>query len=183
MNPPCLRSDDAVPSLILWRLSPRVDDCSHTSCDLAWRTCCSFLCPHGPGLYGRGQATRICTGYLCCKIFLPSMIWVSCIFQSLLYRRRLVIERVMVRTQVWMCVKYLVHAQYMPVTVGVWWLSRILLFQHESLWGLFQEREGRGCHRPPGAGCCCPDSREVDPENLGAKVVLDQGSVADETVV
>lgn len=24
---------------------------------------------------------------------------------------------------------------------------------------------------------------EVDPENLGAKVVLDQGSVADETVV
>lgn len=151
MNPPCLKSDDAVPSLILWWLSPRVDDCCHTSCDLAWRTCCSSLCPHGPGLYGRGQATRICTGYLRCKIFLPSMIWVSCIFQSLLYRRRLVIERVTVRTQVWMCVKYLVHAQYMPVTVGVWWLSRILFIPTWEPVGPLSGERRQGVSPSPGS--------------------------------
>lgn len=77
----------------------------------------------GPGLCGRGQATRICIGYLCCKIILPCDLSLMYI-QSLLYRKWLVIvynreghgEDSGVRTSV----KCLVHAQYMPVTVGVW---------------------------------------------------------------
>lgn len=137
----------------------------------------------GPGLCGRGQATRICIGYLCCKIILPSTIWVSCIFQSLLYRKWLVTvynrEGHGEDSGVSEC-KVLGTCQWL-LEFGDY--LEFFSFQHESLWGLFQEREGRGCHHPPGAGCHCRDSREVDPENLGAKVVLDQGSVADETVV